>query len=117
MKGLSVMARRTLKTDDELGFLAAVWDDTRETELLFSVKVKFEIKLTSVRGKMRILATAWKGVGGPDERCVATFESEYPTASAARLHAALYRSAIGIGAACGRAGLPYRGEDSESTVV
>lgn len=108
------MARRALKTDDELGFLAAVWDDARETELLYGVKVKFEVKLTPQRGKLRLYASAWKGVGGPEERCVADFTSEYPTASASRLHAALYRSAIGIGAACGRAGLPYRQEDSET---
>jgi len=102
------MSRRALKTDDEVGFLMAVHDDVRETEIMYGVKVKFEVKLTSIRGKLRLYASAWKGVGTPDERCVATFESEYPTASAARLHAALYRSAIGIGAACGRAGLPYR---------
>jgi hypothetical protein len=111
------MGRNALKTDDELGFLAAVYDDAKETELLYGVKVKFEIKLTSVRGKLRLFSTAWKGVGTPEERCVAQFESDYPTASASRLHAGLYRAAIGIGAACGRAGLPYRGEDSDSTVV
>lgn len=106
------MARRQLKTDDEEGFLAAVWDDTKETELMFGVKVKYEMKLTSVRGKLQLVASAWKDVGKPTERVVAEFVSEYPTASAARIHAALYRSAIGIGAACGRAGLPYRGEAS-----
>lgn len=110
------MGRRALKTDDELGFLAAVWDDTRETELLFNVKVRYEIKLVSIRGRLRIVGTAWKDVGKPTERCVATFESEYPTASAARLHAGLYRAAIGIGAACSRAGLPYRAEDSDTRV-
>lgn len=105
------MARRTLRTDDEEGFLAAVWDDTRETELMFGVKVKYELKLSSVRGKLRIETTAWKDVNKPTERIVAEFTSEYPTAAAARLHAALYRAAIGIGAACGRAGLPYRQEE------
>jgi len=105
------MARRTLRTDDEEGFLAAVWDDTKETELMFGVKVKYELKLSSVRGKLKLETTAWKDVGKATERIVAEFMSEYPTASAARLHAALYRAAIGIGAACGRAGLPYRTEE------
>jgi len=107
------MARRQLKTDDEAGFLMAVYDDVRETEMLFRVKVKFEVKLTSKRGQLRIYASAWKGVGTPDERGVAAFECEYPTASAARLHAALYRAAIGIGAACSRAGLPYQQSDGQ----
>lgn len=109
---VSVMARRQLRADDEEGFLAATWDDVKETELLYGVKVKMEFKLSSVRGKLRLETTAWKDVGKPVERIVAEFTSEYPTASAARLHAALYRAAIGIGAACGRAGLPYRDTDS-----
>jgi hypothetical protein len=111
------MARRQLRAEDEDGFLLAIHDDVRETEDLYRVKVKMEIKLTSQRGKLRILASAWKDVGKPEERAVATFEGEYPTAKATRLYAALYRAAIGIGAACGRAGLPYRHEDSDSTVV
>lgn len=110
------MARRQLKTDDEEGFLRATYDDIRETEAMFNVKVKLEVKLTTKRGQMRLEATAWKGVGTPDERCVATFVCEYPTASASRLHAGLYRAAIGIGAACSRSGLPYRHQDSEEQV-
>lgn len=106
------MARRALKTDDEVGFLMAFCDDVSETEQLYGVKVKVELKRTTKRGCVRLIATAWKDVGKPTERAVASFESEYPTASASRLHAGLYRVAVGIGAACGRAGLPYRQEDS-----
>lgn len=115
-KEVSRVGRRQLRTDDELGFLMAFYDDVRETEELYRVKVKTEIKLTSKRGQIRIISTAWKDVGKPTERVVAEFECEYPTAKANRLHGGLYRSAIGIGAACGRAGLPYRHEDSPSTV-
>lgn len=111
------MSRRQLKTDDEAGFLMAFYDDVVETESMYRVKVKVEIKTTSKRGQLRFYATAWKDVGKPDERAVATFECEYPTAQAARLHAGLYRAAVGIGAACGRAGLPYRFEDSADTVI
>lgn len=115
-KGLSLMSRRALKTDDEMGFLMAISDDVAETQQLYRVLVKLEFKPLSQRGHFRIIATAWKDVGKPDERCVASWQGEYPTAQAARLHAGLYRAAVGIGAACGRAGLPYRHEDSESTV-
>lgn len=104
------MSRRQLKTDDEAGFLLAVSDDVAETQQLYRVKVKFEVKPTSIRGRFRIKATAWKDVGEADERCVATWEGEYPTAQAMRFHAGLYRAAVGIGAACSRAGLPYRDE-------
>lgn len=104
------MSRRQLKTDDEAGFLLAIYDDVVETEALFSVKVKLELKRGYKRGLFRLHATAWKDVGTPDERCVATWEGEYPTAAANRLHAGFYRAAIGIGAACSRAGLPYAGE-------
>lgn len=109
------MSRRALKTDDEAGFLMAIYDDVKETEALYGVKVKIEIKLTTRRGVIAIHASAWKDVGKADERAVALFTCEYPTASANRLYAGVYRAAIGIGAACGRAGLPYRGEDSPST--
>jgi len=105
------MSRRQLKADDEQGFLVAVSDDIAETQQLYRVLVKIEIKPTSLRGRFRLVATAWKDVGKPEERCVASWEGEYPTAQAMRLHAALYRAAVGIGAACGRAGLPYRGEE------
>lgn len=107
-KGLIRMSRRTLKTDDEAGFLLAIYDDVSETEAMFGVKVKLEFKRTNRRGCFQLHASAWKDVGQPAERCVATWVGEYPTASANRLHAGLYRAAIGIGASCGRAGLPYR---------
>lgn len=109
------MSRRTLKTDDEAGFLMATYDDIAETAQLYRVYIKFEVKPTSQRGRFRIVASAWKDVGKPAERAVATWEGEYPTAQAARFHAALYRAAVGIGAACGRAGLPYGEKDSEDT--
>lgn len=111
------MSRRQLKADDEGGFLMAISDDISETQQLYQVVVKIEFKPTNLRGHFRICASAWKDVGKPDERRVATWEGEYPTAQAMRIHAALYRAAVGIGAACGRAGLPYRHEDSDSTVV
>lgn len=110
-KGVILMSRRQLKTDDEAGFLLAIYDDVSETESLFGVKVKLEFKRTNVRGHFQLHASAWKDVGKADERCVATWVGEYPTASANRLHAGFYRAAIGIGGACGRAGLPYRGEE------
>jgi hypothetical protein len=111
------MSRRQLKAGDEAGFLLAVSDDVAETQQLYRVLIKFEIRPTSLRGRFRVLAGAWKDVGTPDERRVAGWEGEYPTAQAQAFYAALYRAAVGIGAACGRAGLPYRHEDSDSTVT
>lgn len=109
-KGVITMSRRRLKTDDEEGFLMAIYDDLCETEALFNVRVKIEFKRANRRGGFQLHASAWKDVGKADERCVATWVGEYPTAQANRLHAGVYRAAIGIGAACGRAGLPYEGE-------
>lgn len=102
------MSRRTLKSDDEVGFLQATYDDLAETALLYRVELKFTIKPSAVRGRFRLRSEAWKDVGKPLERCVASWEGEYPTAQAMRFHAAIYRAAVGIGAACSRAGLPYR---------
>lgn len=110
------MSRRTLKSDDEMGFLQAAWDDMVETQLLYHVKVKIELYAIAPRGTIRIRASAWKDVGKPLERSVAEWEGQYPTAQANRLHAAVYRATVGIGAACGRAGLPYGEKDSEDTV-
>lgn len=111
------MSRRQLKSDDEAGFLLAVSDDIAETQQMYRVVIKVEIKFTERRGQFRMIASAWKDAGKPNERCVATWEGEYPTAQAARFHAALYRTAIGIGAACGRAGLPYRHDEDSDAVV
>lgn len=108
------MSRRALKSDDEAGFLQAFWDDCKETEALYGVKVKVELYGIIPRGTIRIRASAWKDVGKPLERSVAEWEGQYPTAQANRIHTALYRAAVGIGAACGRAGLPYGKEDSSS---
>lgn len=109
------MSRRTLKSDDEAGFLQACWDDIVETQLLYHVKVKIELYAIAPRGQLRIRASAWKGMGTSLERAVAEWEGQYPTAQANRIHAALYRAAVGIGAACSRAGLPYGEKGSEVT--
>lgn len=110
------MSRRQLKADDEVGFLVAVSDDIAETQQLYRVEIMIEVIPTSRRGQFRIGARAFKGRGGPNERVVATWFGEYPTAQATRFHAGLYRAAVGIGAACGRAGLPYS-HDTDSDAV
>lgn len=110
------MARRQLKTDDEAGFLMAFHDDIRETEQLFGVEVGVSVRLTKTRGLIEIRASAWKADPVRGDRCVAVFETRYPTASANRLHAGLYRAAIGIGAACYRNGLrEVESKDSPGT--
>lgn len=110
------MARRQLKTDDEAGFLMAFHDDVRETEQLYGVEVGISIRLTKIRGTLEIRASAWKSDPIHGDRCVAVFETRYPTVSANRLYAGLYRAAVGIGAACSRNGLGQVGyKDSPST--
>lgn len=110
------MSRRQLKTDDEAGFLMAFCDDIRETELLYGVRIEVKLRPGRNRGQVDIDCEAWKRVEGGGFEQVATFKGLYPTASAARLHAALYRAAIGIGAQCGRAGLPYKHGDGAPPV-
>jgi hypothetical protein len=110
------MSRRQLKTDDEAGFLMAFCDDIRETELLYGVKIEVRLVPGRTRGQVNIDCEAWKRHQDGGSERVAEFKGQYPTASAARLHAALYRAAIGIGAQCGRAGLPYKHGDGTPPV-
>jgi hypothetical protein len=106
------MSKKPLRSEDEAGFMTAIWDDLTETEVLYGVRCRIEIAPSQGRGVLRITGTAWKDVGKPDERCVAEWQGQYPTAMAVKFYAAIYRACVGLGAACGRAGLPYRVKDS-----
>jgi hypothetical protein len=91
------MSRRQLKTDDEAGFLIAVCDDLAESEALFGVQIEMVVLRTRVRGQLNINCYAYKTPRKPADEPYATSTTPYPSASALRLHAALYRAAIRIG--------------------
>lgn len=91
------MSRRTLKTDDEEGFLMAFHDDIRESELLFRVQIECIILPSRDRGKININMHAYKLPRKPGDEPYAITNTPYPTASANRLHGGLYRAAIRIG--------------------
>jgi hypothetical protein len=91
------MGRRTLRTDDEEGFLIAVCDDLAESEALFNVQIEMVILRTRVRGQLKINCIAYKQPRKAGDAPYAETTTPYPSASALRLHAALYRAAIRIG--------------------
>jgi len=91
------MSRRQLKTDDEEGFLLAVCDDLNESEALFNVQIEMVVLRSRTRGQLHINCIAYKNPRKPGDEPYAISNTPYPSASATRLHAALYRAAIRIG--------------------
>jgi len=91
------MSRRQLRTDDEAGFLMAFCDDLAESEALFQVQIECVVLRSRVRGKLHINMIAYKVPRKPGDEPYAISNTEYPTASANRLHGGLYRAAIRIG--------------------
>lgn len=91
------MSRRELKTDDEAGFLMAMYDDLRESELLFNVQIECVLLKGKTRGSLNINMIAYKLPRKPLDEPYAITNTPYPTASANRLYGGLYRAAIRIG--------------------
>lgn len=91
------MSRRTLKADDEAGFLMAYCDDIKESEILFRVQIECLILPARTRGHINIQMVAFKLPRKPGDEPYALSNTPYPTASANRLHGGLYRAAIRIG--------------------
>lgn len=109
------MSRRTLRTDDEAGFLIAISDELAENRALFNCHIELTLATTSTRGKFDIIAKAYKRPRVDDSPPYAITITPYPSVSANRLHAAFYRACIRIGGELSRIG-PYRPpEDSPST--
>lgn len=96
---VSLMSRRSLKTDDEWGFLLAIWDETQDLRSNFHVDVTWDIRFSSKRGVISFHGTATGLDGGPLEGSVVHASIEYPTASAQRLHAGLYNGVIRLSVA------------------
>jgi len=93
------MSRRQLKTDDEWGFLLAFWDEVRDIERDYDAVVTWDIRLSSKRGVISIHGRASGSDGGPLGGAVIHAQLEYPSASVARLHAALYAAGIRLSVA------------------
>jgi hypothetical protein len=91
---VSTVSRRQLKTDDEWGFLLAFWDEVRDLERDYDAVVTWDIRLSSKRGVISIHGRATGSEEGPLKGAVIHAQLEYPSASVARLHAALYSAGI-----------------------
>lgn len=93
------MPRRQLKTDDEEGFLRAFRDEVLDLAIEYDVHIKMWLDHPRQQPGMVIRADAYRHFGTSDERLYARAYQEYPSHSANRLHAALYRAAIKLGGA------------------
>lgn len=93
------MSKRNLKSSDEEGFIRAFCDDLADTEAMYHVHIYTSIvRLMGKRG-IDIVQEVWKGPQTASEQPWIRQRYVYPTHASATLYAALYRSAIGIGAA------------------
>lgn len=91
------MSRRQLKTDDEEGFLRAFRDEVLDLAAEYGVRLEFHLALPVTGSGVVIRGWAWELDWLGSERLVGTVDQPYPTHSALRLHAALYRAAIKLG--------------------
>jgi hypothetical protein len=88
------MSRRQLRTDDEAGFIRAFWDETMDLVQEEGVRVEWLLQLPVRTRSLELYGVAYKKDANGDEQFYAAFRQPYPTPSAARLHAALYRAAV-----------------------
>lgn len=106
------MTRRQLKTDDEAGFLRAFRDEVFDLVADYKVRVEFHLALPVAGPGVVIRGFAYQKDGSGAEQLYAACEQPYPTHSALRLHAALYRAAIKLGGAIREAKRAAWQEDS-----
>lgn len=107
------MARRALKTDDEAGFLMAVYDDWCENELMFGVQIEMRLVRGKQRGTFDIVCDVYKSSDELGRQLLETTRTPYPSHSANRLHAGLYRAQIAAGGVLARRVRDRAGEGSE----
>lgn len=96
------MARRQLKTDDEEGFLRAYKDEILDAQENYQVLIVMSIEVRAGRPGITLVGAAYSQAENATGLAIATVEQQYPTASASRLHAGLYRAAIGLSVALSR---------------
>lgn len=90
------MSRRTLKTDDEEGFLRAYRDEIWDAEELYGVRCTTRLAINREQKGLLIWIVVEKKDQEGQWQELCQVRHPYPSHSAARLHAALYRAAIGV---------------------
>lgn len=84
------MSRRSLKADDVEGFVRAFWDEVRDTERTYKVRVSLDLRLSEHRGEISFHAFAYGQDDNLVERLVASSERRWPSHRYVSLHALLY---------------------------
>lgn len=83
-------SKRGLKSDDVDGFMCAFWDEIEDIRREQDVEVEMRLFTQAGRGKVKIIAMAYKAYGTPQERLVGSAEVLWPTHHATSVHALLY---------------------------
>jgi len=96
---VSAMSRRTLNTDDELGFIKAYRDEILDTCAMYGVEITVDLRVQEGKPGLKIVLFA-RGVDGrPLAGKLIVVDYHYPTTTATRLHAGLYQAAIRLNVA------------------
>jgi hypothetical protein len=96
------MSRRSLKTEDEEGFLRAYRDEVLDTQSMYQVHITCDVRVGVTPARLVLHLTATGDEGGPLEGVTTHVEYLYPSITANRLHAALYQAGIRINVAVQR---------------
>lgn len=91
------MSRRQLKTDDEEGFLRAWRDELFDVVEEEQVRIVFTLRAPLAHAGLVIRGEAFKRDANGDEQLYAAWDQPYPTHTANRLHAAIYRAMVRLG--------------------
>lgn len=91
------MSKRQLKADDEEGFLRAYKDEVLDIASDHNVVIECRLLLPVTSGGLVIRMYALGELETGATVVMSTFDQPYPTHSATRLHAALYRAAVRLG--------------------
>lgn len=91
------MSKRELRSDDEAGFLRAFRDEMFDLVETHKVRLEFTLRVPVGTPGIVIHGEAFKRDNEGYEQFYAAFDQPYPTHTANRLHAALYRAAIRLG--------------------
>lgn len=91
------MSKRELRSDDEAGFIRAWKDELFDLAETHRVRLVFTLRAPVGQQGLVIRGEAYKTDGEGYESLYAEWDQPYPTHTANRLHAALYRAVIRLG--------------------
>ena len=91
------MAKTRLMAGDSEGFLRAYADEARDLEHEYSVVITARIDLTSRRGVLAFVWTAWSEEERRGGRPAGQYSAEYPRSEVGTLEAFLYQSMVKLG--------------------